>query len=313
MKVAWLNDFTLEEFQGGANITNSIMIKKGRELGHEIRELTPKDFEDRFVRTDEVHGNVYEVNTLDLSYFDLVILNNINSFKPELINYIISTKKFIKYEHDYSFCQFRNVKCSTCKSKCTPAKIFFDIYSNSLLNIFLSPLHLKIHKQFFKETMRDAIYIPSPLEENKFVPDKNIIRKEAYLYAGVIMEHKGVRQIIDFADSQKNKIFHFAGKAINEKLIDRIKLKHTYLGEVPYSDMPNLLHKYSHFVINPQWDEPFGRNVVEAIVAGCSIIKFSKSFKTGMESYNLSPTQMIERCIKAPEVFWQKISVVCKK
>ena len=153
--------------------------------------------------------------------------------------------------------------------------------------------------------MRDAIYIPSPIEDRKFYPRDN--QKDAYLYAGAIMVHKGISQILDFADSEKNKIFHFAGKAIDKKLIERIKSKHTYLGEIPYSEMPNLLRKYKHFVINPQWSEPFGRNVIEAMISGCGIIKFSQSLETGMESYNLSPTQMIEKCIQAPDTFWKAI------
>ena len=71
--------------------------------------------------------------------------------------------------------------------------------------------------------------------------------------------------------------------------------------------MPHLLRKYKHFVINPLWNEPFGRNVIEAMMSGCSIIKFAKSFETGMESYNLSPALMIDHCITAPLRFWDEI------
>ena len=297
IKIAWLNDYKLSEFIGGCQVTNSIMIKKGREIidgeaRHEIIELTPKDFEGMELGTDN---------------WDLVILNNINQFKPEIIDWIIKNKPYITYTHDYYFCQYRNARCKQCKSKCAPAKIFVDLYSSSLLNIFLSPLHLEIHNKFFGQTMRDAICIPSPIEEGKFYPGKNI-QQDAYLYAGAIMTHKGVSQMLDFADSQKGKkIFHFAGKAIGKELMKRIKEKHTYLGEIPYEEMPKLLRKYKQFMVNAQWPEPFGRSIIEAMLSGCTLVRFSQSWKTGMESYNTSPTEMIDRCIKSPDKFWREV------
>ena len=297
MRICWLNDYKLDEFQGGANITNSIMIKKGKELGHEIIEVTPDKLD--FLTRTKSWG------------FDLIILNNINAFKKEIIEWVIGNTTYIKYEHDYSFCQFRSAQCSRCKIKCTPAQIFINMFSNSILNIFLSPLHLDTHKKFFKETMRDAIFIPSPLEKDKFYPDTKI-QKDAYLFAGALMTHKGVTQILDYADTQKDKVFHFAGKAVNKKILDRIKKKHTYLGEIPYKDIPLLMRKYKHFIVNPLWNEPFGRNVIEAMVSGCSIIKFAQSNQTGLESYKLSPALMIDHCITAPLRFWNEVKKVMK-
>lgn len=301
MKIAFVNDFTLKEFIGGAQVTNSIIIKKGRELGHEIVEVTPKDF-----KKDELGISLIDGMLLD-DDFDLFILNNIGQFKAEVIEYILDNKKYITFSHDFAFCQYRNARCIHCKQNpCKPAPIFQKLYSNSLLNIFLSPLHLEIHKKFFGETMRDAIYIPSPIEEGKFYPDKNI-QQDAYLYAGVLMSHKGVEQILDYADSTNGKIFHFAGKAVNKTILERIKAKHTYLGEIPYEEMPRLLRKYKFLLQNPQWSEPFGRLAIEGLLAGCTLVKFSKSWKTGMESYGKSPTDMIDRCIKSPIKFWNEV------
>ena len=33
VKIAWINDYSIEEFLGGTTITNKIMIDKGRKLG----------------------------------------------------------------------------------------------------------------------------------------------------------------------------------------------------------------------------------------------------------------------------------------
>ena len=297
MKIAFLTDHSTKTFVGGANVTDSIMIGKGIELGHEITEFNFKDLKD-------------EDNAKKLDGFDLIILSNINSFKIEVIQDIVKNKKYITYCHDYLFCKSRSAQCKLkCKITCTPAKIYQDLYANSLLNIFLSPLQLDIHRKFFRATMRDAVYIPSPIIKDVYFPELNI-QQDAYLYLGVIMNHKGVSQILDYAEGQKNKVFHFAGKPVNQELIKRIKDKHHYLGQVNHKDVPKLLRKYKFFMINPQWPEPFGRTIIEAMCSGCTLIKFEKSDSTGLESYDLSPKNMIDLCIDAPNIFWDKIKEV---
>lgn len=295
MKIAWFNDYSLQQYIGGCSITNSIIIKKGKELGYEIIEFNAKE----------------DINPeKDLKNFDLIILNNINMFKKEILDWVIKNTKYMTYVHDYYWCQFRSAQCERCKTKCTPAKCFFDLFANSILNIFLSPLHLEIYKRFFGETLRDAIYIPSPLEDGKFYPDEKQ-QQEKYLFAGIIMAHKGVPHILGYAKQMNIKI-DFAGKAISKSLMKEIKEKHNYLGEVPFDKMPELYRQYKYFIINPVWDEPFGRTICEAVASGCKLIKFSKTKMTGFESYQLPPEEMIKKCIKTPEVFWNKVNEVLK-
>jgi len=297
MNIAWLTDYKIKDFQGGATITGKIMVTEGSKRGHHINIYSPTDFEGK--EPSEV-----------LKGSDLVILNNINAFKLEIIEWVIKKKNYIKYEHDYCFCQFRDGKCGKEHEKCVPAKIFRDMFSNSKLNIFFSPLQLNIFKNNFgSELFRDAIYIPAPMERDTFYPDKNL-QRDAYLYAGAIMTHKGVSQIIDFADSLKDKVFHFAGKPVNKEFLEKIKEKHTYLGEFPHEDMPKLYRKYKHFVINPRMHETFCLTILEAMASGCSIVKFEHSFETGLESYGKNPVEMMEECMNAPVKFWEAIEGV---
>lgn len=193
---------------------------------------------------------------------------------------------------------------------CQPAEIFIKLFSNSLLNIFFSPLQLNIFKKAFGQTMRDAVCIPAPFEIEKWFPDFNIQQQDAYLYAGVIMHHKGLSQILDFADKLKKEgkgVFHFAGKAIDKKLFERIKKDHTYLGEIPHDEMPKLMRKYKHFVINPQMPESYGTVVLEAIASGCNVIKFEKSCEIGLESYEVPPDVLMKAGAEAPKEFWDKV------
>ncbi len=57
----------------------------------------------------------------------------------------------------------------------------------------------------------------------------------------------------------------------------RINDKYHYLGEIPYEDMPKLLSKYKHFLINPQMPETFGLVVIEAMLSGCKIISLENT------------------------------------
>jgi len=306
-KIAILNDYLLKNFQGGCTLSNELMKLKGKELGYQIDEFTPKTFDFQYLITKED----YEKRLRDyLKKYDLLILSNINSFPTEVIEWIIKNKRYVKYEHDYSFCKYRSAQCEEkCKGKkCTPAKIFVDLYSNSLLNIFFSPL---VYREFFGGTMRDSVVIPAPMEKDKFYPDKNV-QHDAYLFAGMIATHKGIHQILDFADSNKKKIFHFAGKPINKVAMERIKKNHIYLGEIPHNEMPRLLRKYKYFIINPLMRETYGLSTLEAIASGCIVVRFPKSQQTGLESYNKNPIEMIKESIDAPNKFWNEIKKVIK-
>lgn len=291
MKIAFLNDFSTGEFIGGANNTGSLWIKKGTELGHSITEY---------------NRHLTEEDAKDLKEYDLVILNNINAFKLEVIDWIIKNFRYVKVEHDYSFCEFRNANCESCKSRpCIIAQVFKDIFSHSLLNIFFSPLQLDIQTKYFGELLRDAIVLPPPMEKGKW--KKGVMKEDAYLFVGAIQNNKGIHQILDWADTRPNDKFVFAGKVVSKPAFDRIKTKHTYLGEVPHDEIPALMMRHKYFVINPQMHESFGLTPIEAIASGCKVIKFAKSKLTGMESYNLPTSKMLELCYESPDNFWALI------
>lgn len=298
LKLAFLNDFSSKEFNGGTTITCNILIEEGKRQGREIDFFTYKDLPD-----------ICSLNKLD--NFDLIVLNNISYFQLDVIKELIRTKNYITINHDYGWCSRRNGKCGIDHEDCMPAKIFIDIFAKSKLNIFFSPLQLNIHKEKFGQVLRDAVCIPAPIERGKFYPDKNL-QRNAYLYAGAIATHKGVHQILDFADTQEDKVFHFAGKPVNQLLVKIIKDKHTYLGEIPHEQMPQLYRKYKYFLYNSQMHETFCHSIIEAMLSGCTVVRFEKSWETGMESYNLPPTEMIERCYNAPVEFWQKIEIYGK-
>lgn len=303
MKILWMNDLSLDH-SGGACISSLAMIRKGEELGHTIISTYPENIQ------EELDKNNGSFSILD--EYDLIVLNNINLFKIEIIEHIIKHRKYIKYEHDYCYCAYRDGTCGIKHSLCVPAEIFVDLFTNSKLNIFFSPIQLQVFKKVFREVLRDAIVIPAPMEKGEFYKLENATEYD-YLYAGVIAEHKGLNQILDFADQHPQWSFHFAGKPVDTKLMDRIKTKHTYLGDLPHSIMPHVYPKYKYFLFNSQMYESFGITLVEALLSGCNLAKFSGTWKSGMESYELPLDQMADKCYAAPSIFWKEVEKVMKK
>ena len=86
MKVLFISDFTVAQREGGAQVSNSLVIKKGRELGHEIVE----------------HDHTSSIIDF-LSSYDLMVSSNleiISRKSPEKVDFILKHPNHIRLEHD---------------------------------------------------------------------------------------------------------------------------------------------------------------------------------------------------------------------
>ena len=86
MRVLFVSDYTLANRGGGAQVSNDLIIKKGRSLGHEIIE---HDHNSSFVDF--------------LSSYDLLVSSNlemINHQTPNKIDFILKHTNHIRLEHD---------------------------------------------------------------------------------------------------------------------------------------------------------------------------------------------------------------------
>ena len=52
MRVLFISDFTLQDNSGGAQVSNKIIIDKGRELGHDIKEHSYRSSATDFLSAD---------------------------------------------------------------------------------------------------------------------------------------------------------------------------------------------------------------------------------------------------------------------
>ena len=291
-KIIWVQDFNTITHPGGAQLTNQYVIDWGKNLGFDIEECS-----------------IYTIEKLGVSpnYYlregDLFILNNIvhlNSKYPSLIQEIIRYKNYIRFEHDYIWMHGNLYKEEFMK----------ELFSKSLLNIYLSPLHRDTHEEY--GVLRDNdVYCPSPIDSEMFKIMPEIERKpNSVIYTGGISRHKGIENIMNFAQNHPEFSFDLVGWEEHPELLENAPENVTAIPTIPYEDMPKMLNKYESFIHLPNWNEPFGRSVAEAHLCGCKLlVNENIGFLSYYWNFNNIPWLRHELA-NTPSQFWRTVHKV---
>jgi len=197
MKIAWLQDLPLNAGIGsGAEANDERMIQYGRcKLNHVIDVIIP---------TNPM------VKRLDK--YDLRIVSNCVRFNPLILQGI--PKPYVVFHHDFWHCKYRAYYPKTDKCKgCVYAPRWKELYLGSVLNIFLSPLHLKVNAFVIPELNNHPhAFVPSPIDANKFKPNKNVkIKKDTVMGLNCLYEFKGSKKVIGYIKKHKKLKFDLYG------------------------------------------------------------------------------------------------------
>jgi len=315
LKVAWLadcifgpKDFNKHQVQGGAEKTDELIINHGRSLGHQIDVVVPEGS-----AINPTAQPMKEPNEI-LKRADLVVISNAFYHHIELVNWVVENKKFVKYEHDATFCMYRNPNCQlNCLSKgmklCNPP-FYHKLFSKAALTIFLSPLQRGMHLNWFKKDIKGKhATIPAPLARGQFSPNPDPEKQKngCYLYIGGIVPAKGIKQIVQDFQNHPEKVF-FAGPVYQLEHLRLIKDNgFNYLGEVPYDEVPALMQQYEfNLQYQTAYIEMHGRTIIEAMASGCKIVAKDSS-RIGALSWGLKAPELVEKCYEAPKLFWEEI------
>ena len=249
LRVLWLADYTnIEVPAGGAEITDSHIIKAGKQLGYDITVVRPCN-----LRCD----------TVDKS--DLVIFSNCYEFAKPSREYIMKSKPYVVYSHDSG----RWLKVL----KETP-----NMMKNALATIFLSPLHRDCFKKFLPAD--DKILLVPPHIPFTFY-DTGCERVNKFMFVGNIHEGKGVDDVISFAKDNPTMIIDFYFNrycASLKRTLNSLK-NCNLIGYVPKEKIQENFNKYKYFIHIPRHYESFGRAVGEAYLCGCNLVlKFLSLF-----------------------------------
>ena len=268
MKVLWVADYSTKEHNGGAQQTNAVMIKAGKELGYSISEYTGGELP----------------KTLDR--YDVIILNNITMYEDEQLDRLLDTGKCIRYEHDYWV-----------------ADNMPELYKKCKHTIFLSPLHKKTAESKIGYKVESSSLVPSPIQD-VFKP---LGEKEpmSVLYVGNLCEMKGTPEMIKYIKNNpmyKFYVIGFGGMVEDVKNLKNVE----YIGETKLEDTVKYYQKCEYLYHKPQWEEPFGRTVLEGYLCGCNLLVNSNVGAMSWD-WDFSNYDLIKKNVQSQSKFWKVI------
>jgi hypothetical protein len=275
--VAWIQDSSI---RGGAEISNELVIKVGIDCGFSILVVTPKAASLRS----------------DLEGSDLAIFNNIWAFNPsqmKIIDEFVSRgmRPYVKYEHDH-----RELNRPEFSKK---------LFANSILNVFLSPIHLENYRQVLG---CGGICLPLAIDVDLFHLIPSVERKADSALVCNVRNFKSWKNLQAYVSDHPEIAFTVLSNGIAPVRGGNVKISPM----VPYEKMPEVYSTHQYLVhILDGWGAN-ERVIWEAALCGCQIVanKMVGALSWGNEGFNVNLTNGVvirEWLEKAPYLFWREI------
>ncbi len=293
LKAAFLHDTDLA-FGGGAELSNQTVLDVAETCG----VLTTYDNLTDFYKTKQI-----------ISESDIVVINSTFRCTYEflLIDFLVENKKpYIKWEHDYSFCDKRHALCFVdlnIKGCCRKERVnaHRKLFAHAALAVFVSPGHYVLHREMYGEAIGPYHIVP-PLIKASAAPA--IKKKNTVCFASQISYNKGGHELIDFAQANPHmQIEVFGTNELNRDLPANILLK----GKRPHNEVLAALATAEYLFFKPRWPEPGGRIAAEAFLAGCKTITNDRVGFHSNPYYPAYPQIAREAIMDAPYLFWQHV------
>ena len=306
MKIIFLTNDTVEEFHGGAQLNTRSLVLHGRELGHEVSEMTVKTYDRE-----------------ELKKADLVVLVALKLFKPEDIYWVADNCKFIKAEMDYAFCKFGNCKCfgeeleidkcGQCNPNLEHMKLYDYLLDKSQYFVFFTPQQREHWRTFFGDKVDNSILYLQFYDDDKKFTNMGLTRlKNSILWVGRFSLSKGVPNILKIATENPDMNFYFVGKASTPdqteayvKLIKNVN-NCTYLGHIPHDQLPLIYNLCEKFIYYGLWPDTGPATIVEAMLCGCQVLT-EKHLATILSNDFKSIEDIRNRIRNSKDEFWNKI------
>lgn len=289
--IVWLADYNfLATLAGGAEMSDREAYLYGLKKGYNMQLI-----------------NLESVKAISVENTDLFILSNMARFNIQWILKTICVKPYVMYLHDYwPLCKYRlfypmQEKCKKCKSMDTVKQMLL----NSVLNVFLSPLHFKAWCFAIPELKDHPYHLhPSPVDLELFKPLPNVKRNPN---AGLIVNaaaFKGVENTVEYCKNHPKITFTFCGSQPPVKLPPNC----AFVGSVPVAKMPSTFAQATYYVELPATPQPFNRTVLEAKLMEVPNLVVNKLI--GALSYkwfNTSSENVRKHIKSAVPIWWKKV------
>ena len=288
-KIAWLQDFDIFSYQGGAEMNDAAHFREGLKRGHDLYLINPQ---------------------MPFSQPDALIISNCVSFDKKRLTDMISSAPTIFFFHDYIFCKYRLFYpmieyCGTCES----SKWWLELFLKAKLLIWLSPLHRDATLTALPE-LKDSKYalIPSAINPAPFLEAKEVTRQEAYLSVNSLFPFKGRDNLITYAELHPEILFHIVSQEPEPDLPGNMLI----LPPQTYDGMPKVYRMYKNYIELPSTPQPFNRTIVEAKLSGCKVITNQLMGATSWPWFKENPENIATELRVASGLFWTVVEDALK-
>jgi hypothetical protein len=287
MRVAFIQDYDIFSFGGGAEMNDAAHFTEGLKRGYDMNLLGP---------------------THPYARYDLLIASNFTMFDFGRIKNMVDRTPTVFFFHDYIFCNHRlyysmNDKCSGCLK----VKDHLEIYLKAKLLIWLSPLHRDATLHCMPE-LKNSKYalIPSAIRPDLFlhtgdsVPLEN--RNDSYLSVNSMYYFKGRENLVKYIKSHPEINFTIVGKEQVKGLPNVFPIEY-----LDYADMPKVYASHKKYIELPNTPQPFNRTVIEAKLSGCKIITNKLMGCASWDWFQEDKYTIAHKVREAPINFWNAI------
>jgi hypothetical protein len=130
MKIAFLSDFFIEDFVGGAEASDDALLESFKDRNIEVQKI----------KCINVNNN--NINNL-INHF--LIISNFATLSEDVVNFITKKCKYIIYEHDYKFLSLRDpAKYENSNPRSTDV-INYSFYNNAKCVFLQTTKHSEIY------------------------------------------------------------------------------------------------------------------------------------------------------------------------
>lgn len=171
-------------------------------------------------------------------------------------------------------------------------------YAHTL--IFSSPMHVATFEHPLTVNTR---IIPPPVDVAPFIAARSKSTKRSKTcWIGHMKnpQQKGVMAAVRWAQRCQEHVDFYGENA--QELVGTGDYVNSF-GPLPYDVVPNFMAGYKRFLFLPQYKEPFGRTIIEALAAGCEVVT---NAVPGCMWY--LETDMPQKIETAADDFWQVVT-----
>lgn len=310
MLIYYLTGYPPRTDTGGGGLANKSLIKAGEDRGHtievysseeEVPSIRPdlywlsnmngrfslkfiEEATDRwnipFIVQDDAYQNLCPQPTREykLCFQDRYLEGELRSTKPGCNPRLLDT--FLMYPDEA-------MTYDNCRNICR-AFLMGKLLERCKASISVSPMHGEIWRKIFPQVEGKQVIVEPQIDPNVFkatYPGEYDRQDDLYAYVGTIAKGKGYLNCLQYVDIQGGRLVSIGDV---HHTIPR-KVVRNGVGHIPYHAMPRTYSQVAYLIHLPEWPEPQGRNVIEALLCGCKVIV---NDKVGALSYPWMDTHL---------------------